>query len=325
MEPLISVIVPVYQVEKYLYRCVESIQNQTYANFEIILVDDGSTDSSPAICDELAKQDQRIRVIHKPNGGLSDARNSGMQIARGEYFCFVDSDDFVVSTMLEHLMNAIKQSGTKMAIMNFKTIDENGKIVVEQTQSPIVDGYFLASEVLPKLYQKLGWYYIVAWNKLYHRSLFEDIQFPVGKIHEDEYVVTQIMWKAQRIVCISSEEYIYTYLRKGGIMSSRQVQSQCDWLESLYFRFRFCADIAELADFARETRAVYFRELNNLFLKDELQGSLTKHQRQMVMQQYRQMGGKTKTEKVNWALFQISPKLEYWLVQSVRNKEKKEV
>ena len=318
MDSLISVIVPVYKVELFLNRCVESIQRQTYQNIEIILVDDGSPDACPDICDHFSVQDSRITVIHKNNGGLSDARNAGMEVASGEYFCFVDSDDFIQPTMLEDLATAIDATGAKLAIANLKTVDEDGKRLIEATSSPIHDGCFTVKELLPKLYQGLGWYYIVAWNKLYHRSLFEQIQFPVGKIHEDEYVVAQIMWKAQKIACISSEEYVYTYQRKGSIMTSRQVQSQIDWLEALYLRFQFSKEKEELIFFTKETRAVYFRELNNLFLISDLMNASTYEQRKIAKQWYSQMKGKTKSECINWILFQISPKLEYFLVQKIR-------
>lgn len=318
MKALISVIVPVYKVEPFLKRCVKSIQQQTYQNIEIILVDDGSPDACPDICDEFAIQDSRIRVIHKKNGGLSCARNAGIAMASGEYFCFVDSDDFIHSTMLEHLLASVNATGAKLAIANVKTVDEDGRQVIESKKSPICTGCFTAQELLPKLYQEFGWYYIVAWNKLYHRSLFEKIQFPVGKIHEDEYVIAQIIWKAQKVVCISNEEYVYTYQRKGGIMNSRQIQSQINWLEALYLRFKFCKNKEGLESFVKETRAVYFRELNNLYLMPNLLDDTTYIQRRIVKQHYSQMEGKTRNERFNWLLFQINPKLDYVLVQKIR-------
>ena len=177
---LVSVIVPVYKVEFFLRRCVESILKQTYQNMEIILVDDGSPDRCPQICDSFCRKDTRIRVIHKKNGGLSDARNVGIEAAKGEYLCFVDSDDYIQSTMLEHLVKAVDSAGVNLAITNLKTVDEHGNRVFRVEQSPIMDGIFPAEELLPKLYQEMGWYYIVAWNKLYHRSLFEKLRFPVG-------------------------------------------------------------------------------------------------------------------------------------------------
>lgn len=318
MNSLISVIIPVFNVEKFLPRCVESVQKQTYTNIEIILVDDGSPDRCAEICDAYAEKDSRIRVIHKKNGGLSDARNAGMDIARGEYFCFIDSDDYIQPTMLEHMSSAIESSGAKLALCNLMCVDEKGSRVFDAQESCIQSGVFSAHELLPRFYQKLGWYYIVAWNKLYHRSLFEDIRFPFGKIHEDEYIAAQIIWNAQTIVCLESEEYIYIYQRKGSIMNSRKVRSHCDWLEALYQRFEFCKEKRTLADFTAETRAVYFRELNNLFLKPELAKNTTRDQRKKAKWQYAKMSGKTVTEQVNWILFQINPKLENQFVQEVR-------
>lgn len=318
MDSLVSVIVPVFKVEQFLPRCVESIQNQTYQNMEIILVDDGSPDQCPAICDMYARMDSRVQTIHKENGGLSDARNAGIEIARGDYLCFVDSDDYIQPTMIENMILEAQENNAKLVIANLKVVDEKGYRVFESEKSPIHKGTFTAQELLPKFYQGMGWYYIVAWNKLYHRSLFENIRFPVGKIHEDEYITAQIIWKARKIACIDSEEYIYIYQRKGSIMTSRQVQSQCDWLEALYHRFEFCKKEVALSTFTAETRAVYFRELNNLFLKPEFARKLTSEQRKKAKKQYASMDGKTKTEWVNWLLFQISPKLENRIVQNVR-------
>lgn len=318
MDYLISVIVPIFKVEQFLPRCIESICDQNYQNVEIILVNDGSPDQCPQICDAYAKRDSRIRVLHKENGGLSDARNAGIERARGDYLCFVDSDDYIQPTMLEHMVEEVQKNDVKLVIANLKVVDEKGYRVFESEKSPIHKGIFTAQELLPKFYQGMGWYYIVAWNKLYHRSLFENIRFPVGKIHEDEYITAQIIWKARKIVCIDSEEYTYIYQRKGSIMNSRQIQSQCDWLEALFYRFEFCKKEAVLSTFTAETRAVYFRELNNLFLKPEFAGKLTLEQRKKAKKQYGSMDGKTKTEWVNWLLFQISPKLENRIVQNVR-------
>lgn len=318
MNSLVSIIVPVFKVEQFLPRCVESIQNQTYQNMEIILVDDGSPDQCPAICDMYAQRDSRIQVIHKENGGLSDARNAGIEKAKGDYLCFVDSDDYIRLTMVEHMISKAQRYNAKLVIANLRAVDEKGYRVFERDKSPIQSGIFTAEELLPKVYQHLGWYYIVAWNKLYHRSLFENIRFPVGKIHEDEYIVAQMMWQARKIVCIDSEEYIYIYQRQGSIMTSRQVQSQCDWLEALYHRFEFCKKEATLSTFTAETRAIYFRELNNLFLKPEFAGKSTPEQRKKAKKQYAFMDGKTKTEWVNWLLFLVSPKLENQIVQNIR-------
>lgn len=319
MEELISVIIPVYNVEKYLERCIVSIINQSYKNLEIILVNDGSTDNSPVICDEYAHNDKRIKVIHKKNGGLSDARNTGIKICQGNYICFADSDDYISIDMIKNLYSSIKDTQLKMAICNLKAIDDEGNDLIESKNSPIKDGVFTANELLPKIYQELGWYYIVAWNKLYHRSLFDNIEFPYGKIHEDEYVIAQLMIEAQKISCISNEEYMYVYQRNGSIMSKKNANEQYDWLEALYLRFQYCNG-KELEDFVRETRAVYFRELNNLFLKEEYKDTLNKSIKRKAKRNYSNMDGKSLTEKVNWVLFNISPSLESYLVKKVRSR-----
>ena len=128
MKPLISVIVPIYKVEKYLAICVDSLLRQSYGNLEVILVDDGSPDECPAICDKYQNKDNRIKVIHKKNGGLSDARNVGLDIAQGEYVAFVDSDDFVDEDYIYKLYNALQQNGTSIAVCGIQIIDERNKV-----------------------------------------------------------------------------------------------------------------------------------------------------------------------------------------------------
>lgn len=315
---LISVIVPVYNVEKFLPRCIESIRAQTYKKIEIILVDDGSPDQCPKICDNYAKDDDRIKVIHKKNGGLSDARNMGIECAKGEYLCFVDSDDYIAPTMLEHLLNAIQENKTKLAICNFQVVDEYGQRVFEEERSPIVKGCFSAQKLLPKLYNDLGWYYVVAWNKIYHRSLFDTIRFPQGKIHEDEYIIAQIIYEAQNISCIDSEEYIYTYNRKGSIMTERQVQGYSDWLEALYERYVFCTKNNESKQMAHITRAVYFRELNKLFFDKDIYNKMSTEQFKKAKRQYDIMQEKTLTETINWFLFRIDPRIYRITVRLIR-------
>ena len=135
-------------------------------------------------------------------------------------------------------------------------------------------------------------------------------------------MIAQLLWKAQKIGCTAEEDYIYIYQRKGGIMSSRQVQGHFDWLEALYRRFFFCKDKPELFAFTSETRAVYFRALNDLFLLPDLHRAASKQQLQQAKKQYAQLDGKTKTERINWAVFQISPSLDHWMVQKVRSRRR---
>ncbi len=316
-KPLVSIIVPVYKVENYLNRCVDSILMQSYKNIEVILVDDGSPDKCPQICDEYANLDERVEVIHKKNGGLSDARNIGIEKAKGEFFSFIDSDDYVYPDMIENLVNIHRNTGANMVITNFKTVDEAGNRVEPMESSPILNGLFSAGEIMPQIYEGMGWYYIVAWNKLYHRSLFEQIRFPFGKIHEDEYVVTQLMWAAKKIACLSKEEYVYLYQRNGSIMDLQKGRSQCDWLEAMYLRFLFCKEQG-MEELATLTRTVYFRELNNFFMKPEMRAYATKKQRKAAKRQYAKMDGKSVTEWINWIIFLINPQIDNALVKLIR-------
>ena len=211
---LISVIVPVYQVEEYLDRCVQSIVDQTYTNLEIILVDDGSPDRCPQMCDEWAKRDSRIRVIHKENGGLSDARNAGMQAASGTYIAFVDSDDWVSERYIERLNQAIGHTGAKMAACGVRFVDDEIQNVGLRGEDPTFQ--VLSAE---QALSEQGWNRIraVAWNKLYHRSLLEGEEYPVGKYHEDEFFTYRIVDKAGRVAFVEDELYCY-YQRPGSIM-----------------------------------------------------------------------------------------------------------
>lgn len=205
---MISVIVPVYNVQSFLKDCVDSIINQTFKNMEIILVDDGSTDDCPFICDEYLKKDNRVKVIHKKNGGLSDARNAGIDIAAGEYITFIDSDDVLEDTMLAYLYELISNAKADMSVCQSMRIDEygvplNDKVPVKKDR--IIVGNeecmhdFLAANDLGT----------VAWGKLYKRDLFEDIRYPVGKYHEDVFTTYRLVAKCNRIAIGYEQLYLY--------------------------------------------------------------------------------------------------------------------
>ena len=234
----ITVIIPVYNVEKYLDKCVQSVMNQTYTNLEIILVDDGSPDNCPKMCDDFAKGDSRIRVIHKQNGGLSDARNAGIDIATGEYLMFVDSDDYIAPTMVEKLYTALKTANADISICNFFYVGEsNGDDYSERnTNLPIKNEVIASESVLKNKSQKdKPWYWIVVWNKLYKKEVFENIRFQVDKLHEDEYIFHEIFFNANRIACISDGLYYYVQ-RKDSIMGNKMNYKRLDATEALLLR-----------------------------------------------------------------------------------------
>lgn len=256
MNELISVIVPIYRVEKYLSKCVESIQQQTYKNIEIILVDDGSPDHCPQMCDRFAKEDPRIKAIHKSNGGLSDARNAGIEAANGEYLVFVDSDDYISDVMIERLYRRIIQDQSDMAICNIDFVDENGKslgidtIQVENTtveEPQFWREMYGTNEVYGTSYK----FCVVAWNKLYARKLFQDVRYDVGKLHEDEFILHKLVSKCGKISFLSERLYCYRQ-REQSIMNSRYTIKRMDAAEariqrSTYFWQRGWQNLAEMA------------------------------------------------------------------------------
>ena len=227
----ISVIVPVYQVEAYLPQCIDSILAQTFTDFELILVDDGSKDQSGTICDEYAGIDGRVRVIHKENGGLSDARNTGLERAVGKYFMFVDSDDYIAPTMVEHLYNSIQSERADIAICNFCYVfDKKEK---KDFSTDIKAEVLRGKEIF--YYRKNDrshGFWTVVWNKLYKRETLGKLRFRSGKYHEDEFWANDMYQLDIRVVTIP--DCLYYYRQRGGsIMGRESVARHLDILEAL--------------------------------------------------------------------------------------------
>ena len=225
--PLISIIIPVYNVERYLEKCINSIINQTYKNLEIILVDDGSEDASGVLCDHYAKIDKRIIVIHKKNGGLSDARNVGIKKARGRYLAFIDSDDSVDIDIIKYLYSLIKRYNTKMSICtHYIVFDEKRKIKALGNQE---EGIFDARTCI----KRMCYHNIVdtsAWAKLYDADIFEDIEYPIGKLFEDIGTTYKTFIKSQSIAYGFKPKYYY-HVRVNSIVTSKFFIRKLDLLE----------------------------------------------------------------------------------------------
>lgn len=239
MDDLVSIVVPIFNVEQYLPRCIESIINQTYSNIEIILVDDGSSDDCGKICDKLAKEDSRIIVIHKSNGGLSDARNTGIDISNGSYIMFVDSDDYVAYDMVERCLTKIKQDKSDVVIFNYHGIDANGKIYERKEPYPEISHVMSGTEAVEKIYQNDTWYFVMVWNKMYRSSLFTDLRFPVGKLHEDEFTSYKILYESKNVSYLKDALYYYTISRDGSIMGTKYSYRNLDKVEALLQRTQF--------------------------------------------------------------------------------------
>ena len=214
---LISIIVPVYNVEKYLERCITSILNQTYKQFELLLIDDGSTDLSGEICDESREWDERITVFHKENGGLSDARNYGINKAKGKYVTFIDSDDYIGPKFLEILYEGCEKYSALMSV-GTSTFAYNETLDYFSEQPDNVYESYTTEAALKQicLNVKFG---MAAWGKLYDKRLFDNIQFPVGVLYEDLQTTPYLMEQCEKIIYCKSATY-YWYQRQGSIMHS---------------------------------------------------------------------------------------------------------
>ena len=216
--PAISVIVPVYKVEAFLNRCVDSLLGQSYSDFQLILVDDGSPDRCGAICEEYAARDSRVHVIHQKNAGLSAARNTGidwsLENTSSQWLAFVDSDDWVHREYLQRLYTAAVQTGCKMAVCDFFQTAGGGfpECLEEEAKTYPADEYYCSEEIH-------GGRSAVAWNKLYHRSLFQSLRYPVGKLHEDEFLTYQLAFAAERVAVLRSKLYAYYQNPQGIILS----------------------------------------------------------------------------------------------------------
>lgn len=231
-EVLISVVVPVYNVEHYLKKCVDSICHQTYRNLEIILVDDGSTDRSGSLCDEFATSDSRIRVIHKSNGGLSDARNAGMELASGEWWMFVDSDDYIAPDTAETLLLAAVENHCEIAVCNMMRIYEDGK--QEPFYCPVTEPTIWAGEQRFETLRQPS-----VCNKLFRADLFKGIRFPKGKFYEDTFVYHALAHRASRIALTGLSGYYYLSRRESILGQSQFTDRYFDYVEAIHERAMF--------------------------------------------------------------------------------------
>ncbi len=224
--PLVSVVVPVYNVAKYLERCTMSLTKQTYENIEILLIDDGSTDESSELCDILAKKEKRILVFHKANGGLSDARNYGLRKASGDYVIFVDSDDTMEEDGIQYLVSLIEKNHTLMAIAPHYVVTDTKR---EKYGGEFADTVLTQEDALRRMLQEKG-FTVSAWSKIYARGLFSDIEFPKGKIYEDNGTIYKVIMKCDYIAYGNKAVYDY-YVRNGSLTKSGFSLSKMDYVD----------------------------------------------------------------------------------------------
>jgi len=245
---LISVVVPCFQVEAYLKGCIESIMAQSFKDFEVILVDDGSTDSTGKMCDAYAEQYSAIRVIHKANGGLSDARNAGIEHSNGEYICFVDSDDTLHPDYLGILYRTLIDTDSDISVCAYREVYEpyNGTTPISDMQTVTYSGKEAVRELI--LSDKLMNY---AWNKLYKKELFSEVRYPVGKCWEDIGATYKLFEESSRVTYTNAPLYFYLR-RKGSITASNNIRNFLDSYELLNERYCSLKDrYPELCDALR--------------------------------------------------------------------------
>jgi len=233
--PLISVIVPIYNNEKFLPKCIDSILAQTYSHLEIILVDDGSADSSGEICDQYAQKEARVKVIHQQNQGISAARNAGIAAAKGEYISFIDSDDWVDATFIENLLQTARENNALIAVVGIYEVFPEGicqnQISLKPNEKKVFaasHGNFTAEESLELLLVKMDRY--VA-DKLYHRSLFEYALFPVGMVYEDIWILYRLLQRMDKVAVYNAPLYYYNRCNENSISKGKFTHKQLDYFK----------------------------------------------------------------------------------------------
>lgn len=307
MNELISVIIPIYKVEQYLSRCVDSVLAQTYRDLEVFLVDDGSPDGCGKICDIYAKKDGRINVIHKKNGGLSDARNAALDVCTGTYISFVDSDDYVAEDFIESLYHAVKTHRTKLAICGIVKFNEGGVSGVDYAPSS-VEKCVSGIEMVETVWRP------AACNKLYHRSLFDGVRYPYGKLYEDLFIYHDILAKVDSVSFTGKNSYYY-FNRQNSIMNKQYDIRNTDEIEGLDLRINKLREMG-YSDLADRHLFFLFNDTIEAFEKLDCKKETVKKRLRTVKaicnSHFREMmsyQGFSNPQKLKIGLFRFAPRL----------------
>ena len=308
--PTISVIVPVYKVEPYIRQCVESLLGQTYSNFELILVDDGSPDSCGAICDEYAEKDSRVRVVHQKNAGASAARNAGVKTAAGEYIAFIDSDDIVCEKYLESLYSAAldsdaditicqSESGTKIPATFGKDNEQNGLSVMT------------GREACFSVYRMDGVIPIPPWGKLYRKHLFNGIEYPVGMICEDDATTPRLCYVSSKVALINDKLYFYR-LQPNSVMNQKFSEKRFDGVRAVDICIDYFNKVGdnELVECAKKARLVMQSKIVVQAYKNNAESAIPAQYKMGKVRALMNIYGYANDDVFTWYLTQIYPKLE---------------
>ncbi len=320
LDVMVSIIIPVYNVAEYLHECIQSVISQTYKNYEVILVDDGSKDLSPQICDDYSEKYDFIRVIHKQNGGLSSARNAGIAIAKGSYLCFLDSDDCISSVFLETLIENAKASGADISICDYIEWDylkvnyselEQEMLLQENKVQDMSPQYIwekltlsgsLAREITPV---------VTAWGKIIRHDLYRDITFPEGLWHEDEFIVHKLLSRAKAYVKTSARLYYYRQ-RNDSITGARNKSDKrhLDLLDALEERIRYCKDNSDRITYLKMIDA--YRQNIIMFYRDYTEKDIQYRLRWRNLISYLRYPCISKKEYIIGLIFSLNPKWYYY-------------
>lgn len=248
MNEKISIIIPVYKVEEYLPKCLDSIVRQTYTNLEIILVDDGSPDNCGEICDNYAKEDSRIKVIHKENAGVARARNDGIEIATGDYISFIDSDDWIAENTYEVLYNGLKEYDADCSVGGCVTVIDKDGVLAPQERAHTGVNCVSGQEAMKGVLLKGS----AVWNRLFKREIFREIRFPIGRVNDDEVVALHAYAECQKIVFLDEDTYYYR-IRSNSITTSkfslRNVDCYYNSADNLEFVKKVCPELIPCGEY----------------------------------------------------------------------------
>lgn len=316
---LVSVIVPVYNTEKYLRQCINSIIDQTYRKLEIILVDDGSTDRSGSICEEYAKQDSRIKVIHQKNGGLSAARNAALDVAAGEYIGFVDSDDYILPGMYENMVHCIEKQEADICVCMYRYEDEDGRRRLSKSDAAInFYGKKTAEEFAVCLYAG-GYLNLVAisvWNKLYRRHVFAEERF-LGRYAEDDEIFGRIYSKPYSVYVM--EQMYYMYVRHENSLVTRKFSPhRYEYLDAMEHR---CCQFKNNSLMLNETMRRYCNSFISYWITAKQQGIQFPCEKRRTLRSYfrslLRSGQCGIRFYIRTGIFCVSP-AAYWLIRRVK-------
>lgn len=307
MEKVVSVIIPVYNVEKYLEKCIESVVNQTYYKLEIILVNDGSNDKSNEICEKYKNQDSRIVFINKENGGLSSARNFGLDIAKGEYVTFIDSDDYIDTNMIRILVDNLEKNECDISIVDSIRVDERDNIIcsIKNKSETFI---YNKEEAIEKY---LEGRFIPAWGKLYKKCLFDNIRFPVGRLNEDEAIMIKVFDNCKgKIIYNTSQLYYYLYRQSGSITNNKNsIKNYEDWVINSHSNTIYIK--ANYPQLIHKAKCRYYRSIistiNKLLILED-------NEYEFKIQKYKDIIKENRVEILNNRYIDIKFKLKCYII-----------